>query len=264
MLSFPAFDPVALEIGSLKIRWYGISYMIGIFTAWKLGALLLRHYGNGLKEKILEDSLIWLIIGIVVGGRLGYVIFYSPHLFWTDPIEIFKTWHGGMSFHGGTIGVLVALTLYIRRTQTSFLSLADIIACVAPIGLFFGRIANFINGELWGRPTAVGWAMVFPYADELPRHPSQLYEAASEGLLLFLILLSLWIKTDWRLKPGRIAGVFSIGYALARSLCEFYREPDALIAGPLTIGQALSIPLIGIGWFLIRRPVENSNGYHSS
>lgn len=263
MLAFPNINPIAFEIGPLTIKWYGLAYMIGIFLAWKVASLLLKKYPNGVTTKTLDDSIFWLIIGIVVGGRLGHVLFYSPHLFWTDPLEIFKTWHGGMSFHGGVIGVFAALILYCRHTKQQFLPVLDIIACVAPIGLFFGRIANFINGELWGRPTTVAWGMVFPHADDLPRHPSQLYEAATEGVLLGIILVSLWTKTGLRHKTGRISGAFGVCYALARSFCEIYREPDAFIIGSLTIGQALSIPLIGLGWFLLRRPVESSNGSQS-
>jgi phosphatidylglycerol:prolipoprotein diacylglycerol transferase len=259
MLTFPNINPIALELGPLKIYWYGLAYMVGILLAWKIAVALIKKYPTTVKEKQLDDSIFWLIIGIVVGGRLGHVIFYSPHLFWTNPIEILKTWQGGMSFHGGLIGVIIALTLYVRREKIKFLSVLDIIACVTPIGLFFGRIANFINGELWGRPTTVKWGMVFPYADKLPRHPSQLYEAASEGILLFFFLLIIWTKTDLRHQQGRIAGLFGVGYALARGFCELYREPEIFVLGSLTIGQALSIPLIGIGWFLIRRPVTLTN-----
>ena len=161
-----------------------------------------------------------------------------------------------MAFHGGTLGVLIAIFMYARKVKTPFLSLLDIAACVTPIGLFCGRIANFINGELWGRVTNSPLGMVFPRAGDLPRHPSQLYEAATEGILLFFILILLWTKTDLRHKPGRISGIFAIGYAMARMFCELFREPDALVVGSLTIGQALSIPLIGAGWFLLRYPTE--------
>lgn len=263
MLTFPNINPVAFEIGPLAIKWYGLAYMVGIFLAWKVASLLLRKYPSSVTIKTLDDSIFWLIIGIVIGGRLGHVFFYTPHLLWTDPVEIFKTWHGGMSFHGGVIGVFTALIIYCKYAKQKFLPVLDIIASVAPIGLFFGRIANFINGELWGRPTTVAWGMVFPYADDLPRHPSQLYEATTEGILLGIILISLWIKTGLRHKAGRISGAFGVGYALTRSFCEIYREPDAFVIGSLTIGQALSIPLIGLGWFLLRRPVEPCNGQQS-
>jgi phosphatidylglycerol---prolipoprotein diacylglyceryl transferase len=256
MLIFPDINPVALEVGPLKVYWYGLAYVIGIFTAWKVGAILLKKYPTGISEKTLDASLFWLIIGIIVGGRLGHVVFYDPDLIWTNPLEILKTWHGGMSFHGGMGGVLFALFLYCRYHKQAFLPILDIIACMAPLGLFFGRLANFVNGELWGRPTTVPWGMVFPHAGPLPRHPSQLYEAATEGILLSLLLILLWTKTGWRHKAGRLAGVFSLGYAVTRSFCELYREPDAFVMGALTMGQALSLPLLGVGWFLCRRPLS--------
>lgn len=256
MLTFPNINPIAFEIGPLKIHWYGIAYMVGIYLAWQIGMSLLKRYPTQVTPKILDDSIIWIILGIVIGGRLGHVFFYAPSLIWTDPIEIFKTWNGGMSFHGGVIGVILSMYLYARKCQISVLSLLDIVTCVTPIGLFCGRIANFVNGELWGRVTDSPLGMVFPRAGDLPRHPSQLYEAATEGLLLLAILVFLWTKTDLRNKPGRIAGVFAIGYAVARSFCELYREPDGIVMGSLTTGQALSIPLIGIGWFLLRYPTE--------
>ncbi|MBX3487657.1 MAG: prolipoprotein diacylglyceryl transferase [Candidatus Paracaedibacteraceae bacterium] len=256
MLTFPNIDPIAFEIGPFKIHWYGIAYMVGIYIAWQVGMSLLRKYQTQVTPKILDDSIIWIIMGIVVGGRLGYVLFYAPSMIWTNPLEIFKTWNGGMAFHGGTLGVLIAIFMYARKVKTPFLSLLDIAACVTPIGLFCGRIANFINGELWGRVTNSPLGMIFPRAGDLPRHPSQLYEAATEGVLLFFILIFLWTKTDLRHKPGRISGIFAIGYAMARMFCELFREPDALVVGSLTIGQALSIPLIGAGWFLLRYPTE--------
>ncbi len=256
MLTFPNIDPIAFEIGPFKIHWYGIAYMVGIYIAWQVGMSLLRKHQTQVTPKILDDSIIWIIMGIVIGGRLGYVLFYAPSMIWTNPLEIFKTWNGGMAFHGGTLGVLIAIFMYARKVKTPFLSLLDIAACVTPIGLFCGRIANFINGELWGRVTNSPLGMIFPRAGDLPRHPSQLYEAATEGLLLFFILIFLWTKTDLRHKPGRISGIFAIGYAMARMFCELFREPDALVVGSLTIGQALSIPLIGAGWFLLRYPTE--------
>jgi len=256
MLTFPDINPIALQIGPLKIHWYGIAYMVGIYLAWQIGMYLLKKYPTQVTPKLLDDSILWIILGTVIGGRLGHVIFYAPSLIWTDPLEIFKTWNGGMSFHGGVVGIFISIFVYARKNKIPSLSLLDIVTCVAPIGLFFGRIGNFINGELWGRVTDSPLGMVFPRAGELPRHPSQLYEAATEGLLLLLILLILWTKTDLRHKPGRVTGVFGIGYALARMTCELFREPDAIVVGSLTIGQALSIPLIGIGWFLLRYPTD--------
>jgi phosphatidylglycerol---prolipoprotein diacylglyceryl transferase len=192
----------------------------------------------------------------VLGGRLGHVVFYDPGMILRNPLEIFMIWKGGMSFHGAVLGIIVAIIIYCRKVKVPFFSLMDVFTCVAPLGLFFGRIGNFINGELWGRVTNVPWAVISSYPDQLPRHPSQLYEATMEGIVLFCVTMYCWTQTDLRLKRGRITGVFCIGYALARSFCELYREPDALIFGPLTIGQFLSIPLLGMGWFLLRRPVE--------
>ena len=263
MLTFPNINPVAFEIGPLKVHWYGIAYMVGIYLAWQVGMYLLKKHPTPVTPKILDDSIIWVILGIVIGGRLGHVVFYAPSLIWTDPIEIFKTWNGGMSFHGGLIGVLAALFIYARRVHIRFLNLLDISACITPIGLFCGRIANFINGELWGRVTDSSLGMIFPRAGDLPRYPSQLFEAATEGILLFFILIMCWTKTDLRNKPGRISGIFAIGYALARMFCELFREPDAIVVGSLTIGQALSIPLIGAGWFLLRYPTELFNNKES-
>jgi phosphatidylglycerol:prolipoprotein diacylglycerol transferase len=258
-LIIPPFNPIAFSLGPLTVHWYGLMYVIGIFIAWKVGDYLLTHYKNGITPKILDDSIVYVIIGIVVGGRLGHVLFYDPGMFLRNPLEVFMTWHGGMSFHGGVLGVILAVVLYCRKVKAPFFALMDIYACVVPIGLFFGRIGNFINGELWGRVTDVPWAVILPYPDHQPRHPSQLYEAALEGVVLFIITLLCWTRTDLRHKRGRLVGVFSLGYALARSFCELFREPDAFILGPITIGQLLSIPLLGIGWFLLRRPVDKND-----
>lgn len=254
----PPFDPIAFSLGPLAVRWYGLMYVIGIFGGWKVAACLLKAYGNGVSVKVLDDSLIYLVLGIVIGGRLGHVLFYDPGMIVRNPLEIFMTWQGGMSFHGGFLGVLIASIYYTHKVQIPFWSLVDVYACVTPIGLLFGRVGNFINGELWGRITDVPWAVIFSYPDDLPRHPSQIYEAVLEGVLLFAVMLFCWMRTDMRHYRGRISGVFAIGYALTRSFCELYRVPDALVLGPLTIGQALSIPILGIGWFLLRRPVDRN------
>lgn len=254
-LVFPNFDPVALSLGPITIRWYGLMYVIGIFGGWKIASRLLTSYPNGLASKIFDDSIIYLVMGIVIGGRLGHVLFYDPEMIWRNPLEIFMTWHGGMSFHGGILGVVFLSLYFARKNQINFFSLTDAYTCVVPFGLIFGRIGNFINGELWGRITDVPWAMVFPHAGPDPRHPSQLYEASLEGILLFAITLFCWTRTDLRLQPGRITGVFAIGYGLARIFCEFYREPDAVVYGPLTIGQLLTIPLVLFGFYLLKRSV---------
>lgn len=255
-LMIPPFDPIAFSLGPIVIRWYGLMYVIGIFGGWKVAAWLLTHCKNGVSVKALDDSIIYLVLGIVIGGRLGHVFFYDPGMILRNPLEIFMTWQGGMSFHGGFLGVMIACALYCWKIGTPFLSLLDTYACVVPIGLFFGRIGNFINGELWGRVTDVPWAVISSYPDHLPRHPSQIYEAALEGVLLFTVLVLCWARTDMRQYRGRISGVFAIGYGLARPFCELFREPDALVVGSLTIGQFLTIPLLGMGWFLLRRPVE--------
>lgn len=258
-LMIPPFDPIAFSLGPLVVRWYGLMYVIGIFTAWKVAAYLLTAYKNGVSVKVLDDSIIYLVLGIVIGGRLGHVLFYDPGMILSNPLEILMTWQGGMSFHGGFLGVMIASFWYCHKVQVPYFSLVDIYACVVPIGLFFGRIGNFINGELWGRVTDVPWAMIFSYPDDLPRHPSQIYEAILEGIVLFAILLFFWTRTDMRHYRGRISGVFAIGYSLARFFCEIYRDPtDGFAFGSLTMGQFLTIPLLGLGWFLLRRPVERN------
>lgn len=253
--TYPEFNPIAFSIGPFPVRWYGLMYIIGIFSGWKIGSYLLTTYKNGLTVKNLDDSLLYLVLGLVIGGRLGNVLFYTPHMFVDNPMEVFKTWHGGMSFHGGILGVIILSLFFAWRQNINFFKLTDIYTCVLPLGVFFGRLGNFINGELWGRVTNKPWGMVFPHGGPELRHPSQLYEALFEGIFLFVIMMLCWTKTDMRLKPGRISGVFAIGYSAARLFCECYREPEILVAGPLTMGQLLTIPLLGFGWYLIRRPV---------
>lgn len=234
-------------------------YVIGIFSCWKFASYLLTIYNNGLAQKDLDDSITLLILGLLIGGRLGHVLFYDPQMIIRDPLEIFKTWHGGMSFHGGILGVICFTLFFAWRRQISFLRLTDIYTCVLPLGVFFGRIGNFINGELFGRITDVPWAMIFPHGGPYPRHPSQFYEAGLEGIFLFAIMVYCWTKTDLYKTPGRISGVFAIGYSLARIFCEFFREPDAYVIGALTIGQLLTIPLLGFGWYLLRRPIRQES-----
>lgn len=254
--TLPHFDPVAFTLGPLTVRWYGLMYVVGIILGWKIATWLLKNYSNSVQVKDFDDSILYFIIGMVVGGRLGHVLFYDLGMLIRDPLEIFKTWHGGMSFHGGILGVMIGLYIFSVRRKIPYLSLLDVYAVVAPVGLFFGRIGNFINGELWGRVTDVPWAVINIYPDQLPRHPSQLYEAFAEGIVLLLITTLFWKRSDWRCYPGRISGIFAIGYALARCICELYRVPDGYAFGSMTLGQLLTIPLIGIGWFLLRRPVE--------
>lgn len=264
-LSFPDLDPVAVQIGPIAIRWYALAYIAGLLLGWRYALHLARtpRYWPGvppITKTQLDDLLLWAAIGVVVGGRLGYVLLYKPGYYFAHPLEIPAIWSGGMSFHGGAIGVLVALVLFARARAIPVASLADVAAASAPIGLFFGRIANFINSELWGRPSDVPWAVVFPNGGPLPRHPSQLYEAALEGLVLFLVLHILISRFDALKKPGVVFGAFIAGYGVARTVAEFFREPDAhigYIAGFLTMGMILSLPMVVVGlaiaWWAARR-----------
>lgn len=257
---FPEIDPVALQIGPFAIRWYALAYIAGIVLGWLYVRFLHRRRAvPGLSEKKLEDLITWAVIGIIAGGRLGYVLFYNPAYYLEHPLEALKIWEGGMSFHGGLAGVLIAFALFARRARVAYLPLMDVIAAATPIGLFFGRIANFINGELFGRVTDSPLGMVFPHGGPQPRHPSQLYEAALEGLLLFALLFALVRFTRIRDYPGALGGVFLSGYALSRGTVEFFREPDAqlgFLAGGLTMGQILCLPMLAAGIFLIIRAVR--------
>lgn len=253
-MPFPDIDPIAFQIGPLAVRWYGLAYFFGIMGGIWLG----KHYAGkypvfGLSRTEFEDFGFLSIFGVLIGGRLGSVLFYNLDFYLDNPIEIFKVWNGGMSFHGGLIGVLVVAAIFCRRRRIGFLDLGDVLACVAPIGLLFGRLANFVNGELWGRPTTVSWGMVFPQADAQPRHPSQLYEAGLEGLVLLVVLALLIRVPALRLRPGFLGGVFLAGYGLFRFLVEYSREPDAGLIGFLTRGQAYSLPMVVAGAWLIWR-----------
>ena len=257
MIPFPNIDPVAIHLGSFGIRWYSLAYMAGILLGWWVIARenVRRPLAN-LNKAALDDMVVWAVLGIVLGGRLGYVFFYKPEHYLHNPVEILHVWEGGMSFHGGLIGTIIAFYLFCRKYKIRFLALMDLISCATPIGLFFGRIANFINGELFGRVTDAHIGMVFPSGGALPRHPSQLYEAALEGLLLFIIMMLLLKKTNARDKVGFLSGIFFILYGLARIVCEYFREPDSflgfLYAGT-TMGQLLSLPMIIIGLYLVFR-----------
>jgi phosphatidylglycerol:prolipoprotein diacylglycerol transferase len=249
-LTFPVIDPVLVQFGPFAIRWYALSYIVGILLAWRYTRALAARGDSPLTSVMLDDFVSWAVLGIVLGGRVGYVLFYQPGFFAENPAEIFAVWRGGMSFHGGLIGVVLAIALFARRRGLRFLHLTDAIAAAAPIGLFLGRLANFINGELFGRPSNVPWAMVFPNGGALPRHPSQLYEAALEGLLLFALLaIAAWRYRSLRW-PGMESGLFLVGYALSRILIEFFREPDAqlgFLIGGATMGQLLSLPMLVAG-----------------
>lgn len=255
MLIYPQIDPVLVEIGPIVIRWYALAYIGGILLGWRYALRLARKPPRVIEAPLIDDFLLILTLGIVLGGRLGYVLFYKPAYYLHHPLEILQVWSGGMSFHGGMLGVVIAIVLFTRKHKISLLGFGDIVAMVVPIGLALGRIANFINGELWGRASTMPWAMVFPHADALPRHPSQLYQAALEGIVL-LIVLALLERRGWRQYPGAIAGAFLVGYGIARIIGELFREPDAFLGflpGGLTMGQVLSLPMIAAGAWLIRR-----------
>ena len=258
VLPFPVIDPVLVSIGPFAIRWYALAYIGGILLGWFYARSLIRaeELWGGKPPLTLEDFddfILWVTLGIILGGRLGYVLFYNPAHYAANPLEALELWNGGMSFHGGFLGCVAAVMLFGWKRKISILSLGDLTCAAAPIGLFLGRLANFINGELWGRTTDVAWAMVFPHGGPLPRHPSQLYEAVLEGLVLFVVLYVL-IRGGALRRPGLILGAFALFYALARSFCEFFREPDAQLGflwGGMTMGMLLSIPLAIAGIILI-------------
>ncbi|MBV8136267.1 MAG: prolipoprotein diacylglyceryl transferase [Deltaproteobacteria bacterium] len=255
MLVAPTFDPVAIRIGPLAVRWYGLMYLVGFLGFAWLGRLRARQSWRGITLQDVDDLLFWGVFGVIVGGRLGYVLFYKPREYLQDPLEIFKLWHGGMASHGGIIGVILVMLLYAHSRAKSFLTVADFVVPMIPVGLAAGRLGNFINGELWGRaadPNVVPWAMVFPQAhDDIPRHPSQLYEFALEGVLLFLIL---WLFSRKPRLPGTVGCMFLICYGALRFLVEFTREPDdflGYLSWGLSMGQWLSLPMIVIGLVLM-------------
>ena len=259
VVPFPVIDPVAVELGPLAVRWYALAYLVGLIVGWRLARRLAVRPPYLMRPQRVDDLLAWMVLGVVAGGRLGYVLFYKPGYYLANPEEALFLWQGGMSFHGGLAGVALAVFLFARRLDLPVLRVADMVAAVAPVGLLLGRLANFVNGELYGRASDVSWAMVFPSDPaQLPRHPSQLYQAALEGLLLGLVMLALASQERVRARPGVLTGVFLLGYGLARSLGELFREPDAhlgFILGPVTMGQLLSLPLVVAGLFLlVRRP----------
>ena len=264
-LAFPAIDPVAVEIGPVAIRWYALSYVVGLLLGWQYVRYLAEKRIGGLTKRHADDLLVFGTLGVIVGGRLGYVLFYQPGYYLSNPGEILVVWQGGMSFHGGALGVLIVVVLYARFMKLNLLSVADAICAQVPIGLFLGRIANFINGELYGRASDVSWAMVFPAGGPEPRHPSQLYEAVLEGIVLFALLAIAAHTKRIAQRPGTIAGMFFAGYGVARIIAELFREPDAFlgfILPGITMGQVLSLPMIVLGLFLILRipPVPRAGG----
>ncbi|MEZ5900304.1 MAG: prolipoprotein diacylglyceryl transferase [Hyphomicrobiaceae bacterium] len=267
-LTYPAIDPVAIEFGPISIKWYGLSYMFGLLLGWQYVKRLLATPklwlgAAPLKPAQADDLLLWLTLAVVLGGRLGQVLLYDPEFYFANPAEIVKVWKGGMSFHGALIASAMALILFARQTGAPVRSVMDLASAGVPFGLFLGRIANFINSEHWGRETDAAVGMIFPNGGPLPRHPSQLYEAALEGLVMF-VLLRYITHTKFGLKrPGLVAGVFLVWYAIARTICEFFREPEAvhvLNIGPFTAGQMYSIPMLLLGIYFIAtaRPAEET------
>jgi phosphatidylglycerol:prolipoprotein diacylglycerol transferase len=259
-IPFPAIDPVAVAAGPLVVRWYALAYIVGLLSGWRYCLMLADRPPRLVERRDIDDFLVWATLGVVLGGRIGYVLFYQPGYYLAHPLEVLYLWHGGMSFHGGALGVTIAIFLFTRARRLPIFAFSDIIAEAIPIGLFFGRIANFINGELFGRETDVPWAVIFPNGGPIARHPSQLYEAVCEGLLLFLLLL--WAEyRGARRRPGIVTGLFLIGYAVARMSGELFRQPDAqlgfLVFGT-TMGQLLSIPVLIAGvfliWWAVRKP----------
>ena len=258
VLLFPQFDPVIVQLGPFGIRWYALAYIAGLVLGWRLLRLLVCQTPEVATAVQADDFLTWATLGVVLGGRLGYVLFYQPGVYLAHPAMILAVWEGGMSFHGGALGVAVAIIWFCRHNGISLLGFADRVAVTVPIGLGLGRIANFINGELWGRPApaSLPWAMIFPNGGPVPRHPSQLYEALLEGLVLFTVMFALSRRESLRARFGWLTGAFLIGYGLARSTGEFFREPDLFLGyliGGATMGQLLCIPMLIVGAWLILR-----------
>ena len=258
VLLFPQFDPVIVQLGPLSIRWYALAYITGLVVGWRLVRRLVRQAPAVASELQVDDFLTWATLGVVLGGRFGYVLFYQPGVYLAHPSMILAVWEGGMSFHGGMLGVAIAVSIFCWRNAIPLLGFADRVAIVAPIGLGLGRVANFINAELWGRPAPdwLPWAMIFPRGGMVPRHPSQLYEALMEGVLLGTLMFVLSRREAIRSRFGMLTGIFLCGYAVARIVAEYFREPDAFLgflSFGTTMGQILSIPMLLAGLWLIAR-----------
>jgi phosphatidylglycerol:prolipoprotein diacylglycerol transferase len=268
VIPFPSIDPVLVDLGPVPIRWYALAYIVGLAIGWAYARFLVQKpalWGNAPRPQpqIVDDLLVYAAIGVIIGGRLGYVIFYNLPFYLAHPIEVLSVWKGGMAFHGGLLGAALAIFVLSWRRGTSVLALSDICAAAVPIGIFLGRIANFIKPELWGRPTDVPWAMAFPGAGPEPRHPSQIYEAGLEGLALF-VLLVVAIRLGALRRPGLVTGLFSVGYGLARITCEFFRDPDpqlGFLFGGATMGMILSLPLILAGLVFVFRALRRTPAF---
>jgi phosphatidylglycerol:prolipoprotein diacylglycerol transferase len=260
-IDFPNISPIAFSIGGFGLRWYALAYLTGIISAWFLTKKNIKKYNINISDAQLDDLVFYATLGIILGGRLGYVFCYGNGYFLRNPLETLAIWHGGMSFHGGIVGVILGLLYFSYIYKFPFLMITDLVALYTPIGIFLGRIANFINGELWGRVTNVPWAVKFPNGGYLPRHPSQLYEAMSEGCLMLIVLTYLWQKPFIRQHHGIISSVFSIIYTLSRMCMELFREPDAQIGfifGNFTMGQLLSLPFLLLGLYILNNTVKKS------
>lgn len=267
-LVFPGLNPIAFQLGPLVVRWYALAYIMAFVIALPLARRLVQLGPKVASKLAVDDFLVYAVLGVLLGGRLGYVLFYRPLFFLAHPLEIVATWKGGMSFHGGAAGVIIALALFTWRRGLNFLAFSDRIVVVVPIGLALGRCANFINGELWGRPvaSAVPWAMIFPAVGPEPRHPSELYEALTEGVLLLIVLLLAVSRPALRARAGFLSGLFLFGYACARAFCELFRQPDdniGFLAGGVTMGQILCLPMalagIGLMVYAFRRPARETD-----
>ena len=258
LIPYPAIDPILVQLGPFAIRWYALAYIAGLVIGWRIMRRVCAQPPGVLSPEKIDDFLLWAALGVILGGRLGYVLFYKPTDFLHDPLQILIIWQGGMSFHGGLLGVISAILIYALRNATDPFMLSDLVAIVAPIGLFFGRIANFINGELWGRHSDVAWAMIFPHGGPMPRHPSQLYQAFFEGVVLLAVVALVWRMTDARRRPGLLTGTFCAGYGVARIVGEIFREPDSFLgfilgSNWLTMGMILSLPMVAFGaWLIVR------------
>ena len=256
VIPYPSIDPVLFQLGPLVIRWYALAYIGGLLLGWWYMRALAAQSPVAAERDEVDDFLVWATLGVVFGGRLGYVLFYNPGFYLDNPSLIFAVWRGGMSFHGGLLGVAAAAALFAHRRGIRLLPFADLLACIAPIGLFLGRIANFINGELFGRVSEAPWAMIFPRGGPNPRHPSQLYEAGMEGAVLFVVLFFLRRREAVRRRAGLLTGVFLAGYGVARTIAELFRQPDihlGFLSGGTTMGQWLSAPMLAAGVYLMVR-----------